>query len=65
MFKPMQIAREIVLRKVAKGRVHYGIVVECVRISDVHRLVSGYDAFHILIKEGVLNIDSKGFLSLA
>lgn len=64
MFDPMQIARDIIMRRVSRGPVHYGIAVECVRVSDVHRLVSGYDAFHGLIQDGKLNIDSNGILSI-
>lgn len=62
MFNPMEIARGIIMRRVSRGPVHYGIAVECVRVSDVNRLVSGYDAFHSLVQEGKLTIDSNGIL---
>lgn len=65
MFNPMETARNIILRRVSRGPVHYGIAVECVRVSDVHRLVSGYDAFHGLVKEGKLTIDGNGILRAA
>lgn len=65
MFNPMEIARSIIIRRVARGPVHYGIAVECVRVSDVHRLVSGYDAFHGLVQEGKLTIDGNGVLRAA
>lgn len=65
MFNPMEIARSIIARRVARGPVHFSIAVECVRVSDVHRLVSGYDAFQSLLNEGRLNIDSNGILSAA
>lgn len=64
-FNPMQIAKNIIMRRVARGPVHYGIAVECVRVSDVHRLVSGYDAFHGLLNDGKLTIDNNGILSVA
>lgn len=65
MFNPMEIARNIIMRRVARGPVHYGTAVECVRVSDVSRLVSGYDAFHGLLQDGKLNIDKNGVLSAA
>jgi hypothetical protein len=61
----MAVARETVLRRVARGPVHYGIVVECVRLSPVARLVSGYDTFHSLVMAGEIKIDAGGTLSIS
>jgi hypothetical protein len=65
-FDPMAVARETVLRRVARGPVHYGIVVECVRLSPGLRgLVSGYDTFHSLVMAGEIKIDAGGTLSIS
>lgn len=63
-FDPMAMAREMVMRRVARGPVHYGLVVECVRLSSVARLVSGYDVFQGLLMESRLQIDGDGILSV-
>ena len=64
-FNPQAIARNVVLNRVRRGACHFGTAVECVHLSDVGRLVSGYDTFSGMVADGTLALDAKGNLSIA
>lgn len=65
MFNPAEIAKTIVLRQLAGGACHLSVVVECVRLSDISRMASGYSAIDALIKTGEIVCNGKDMLSMA
>lgn len=62
-FNPAAIAQNIILTRVRRSACHFSVAVECVRLSDVSRIASGYDAFGALLKSGALVISADGVLS--
>ena len=63
-FNPMRSAEAIVLRRAARAPVHLSIVIESVRVSDVSRLVSGYDAVTRLLEAGLITV-TAGMVAVA